>query len=211
MRHIVLLGDSVLDNAAYVPAGHSVVEHVQRRLSAGDRVTLLAVDGAVVASVFDQLVQIPEDATHLVLSVGGNNALAIAGTTLSTSCSTVREALAALGQQIALFAADYARLLSELGRRRLPLTACTIYDSVPGLDEAEKVGLSAINGLILRLAFAAGVDLLDLRLLCQEPDDYADCSPIEPSSQGGEKIASAIDRLTAGDAADVGVWCRVPR
>jgi hypothetical protein len=34
--------------------------------------------------------------------------------------------------------------------------------------------------------------VIDLRLVCTEPADYA--NPIEPSSRGGEKIAQAIMR-----------------
>ena len=41
-----------------------------------------------------------------------------------------------------------------------------------------------------RAAFARSVPVIDLRLICTEPADYA--NPIEPSVQGGQKIASAI-------------------
>jgi len=37
-----------------------------------------------------------------------------------------------------------------------------------------------------------GLDVLELRLICTEPEDYA--NPIEPSGQGGLKIARAIAR-----------------
>ena len=39
------------------------------------RVTLCAVDGAKVEDVIWQLSHLPHDTTHLVLSIGGNNAL----------------------------------------------------------------------------------------------------------------------------------------
>ncbi len=35
MNHIVLLGDSIFDNARYVPGGPSVIEHLRRGLPAG--------------------------------------------------------------------------------------------------------------------------------------------------------------------------------
>jgi hypothetical protein len=53
--HIVLLGDSILDNASYVPGGPSVVEHVRRFLPTGWKATLVAVDGATVSAVFRQI------------------------------------------------------------------------------------------------------------------------------------------------------------
>jgi hypothetical protein len=72
-RHVVLLGDSTFDNAAYTDGGPDVASQLRQRL--GDRVTLLAVDGAVTWDVPRQLEGLPEDATHLALSVGGNDAL----------------------------------------------------------------------------------------------------------------------------------------
>jgi hypothetical protein len=46
------------------------------------------------------------------------------------------------------------------------------------------------NDCIVRAAFAHGLPLLDLRLICTEEADYA--NSIEPSARGGEKIARAI-------------------
>jgi hypothetical protein len=48
------------------------------------------------------------------------------------------------------------------------------------------------NDVILREAFAAGLPVIDLRLICHEATDYAASSPIEPSVTGGAKIARAI-------------------
>ena len=55
--------------------------------------------------------------------------------------------------------------------------------------------LSVFNDVIVREVVAAGVPLLDLRLICDEDSDYA--NPIEPSAQGGEKIAAVIARLVS--------------
>src|SRR5215218_670055 len=51
MNHVVLLGDSVFDNAAYVSGGPDVVTQLRGRLPSGWSATLAAVDGAVTASV----------------------------------------------------------------------------------------------------------------------------------------------------------------
>lgn len=67
-RHIVLLGDSIFDNALYVPGGQSVLEHLRGAMPKGDKATMVALDGATVSSVFRQIERIPDDATHLVLS-----------------------------------------------------------------------------------------------------------------------------------------------
>ena len=74
-RHLVLLGDSIFDNAAYVPGGRpAVIDQVRSRLPEGWSATLLARDGSVIDDVHRQL-ELPADATHLVLSVGGNDVL----------------------------------------------------------------------------------------------------------------------------------------
>ena len=60
----------------------------------------------------------------------------------------------------------------------------------------------AFNDVILRVAFESKLQVIDLRLVCTEPADYA--NPIEPSSLGGEKIARAMMRLLglAGPTSD---------
>ena len=75
MSHVVLLGDSIFDNGIYVSRGSSVIDQLKTRLPSGWKATLAAVDGAVTSSVLRQLERIPEDATHLIVSAGGNNAL----------------------------------------------------------------------------------------------------------------------------------------
>jgi hypothetical protein len=52
-----------------------VIEHLRKRLPNHWRATLLAVDGSVASGVSRQLGGLPADATHLVVSTGGNNAL----------------------------------------------------------------------------------------------------------------------------------------
>src|SRR5437879_11657196 len=75
MNHIVLLGDSIFDNASYVKGGPDVIRQLQAKLPGGWNATLRAVDGSMVRDVASQLSRLPQDATHLVVSAGGNNAL----------------------------------------------------------------------------------------------------------------------------------------
>jgi hypothetical protein len=49
MEHIVLLGDSIFDNAPYVAPGAEVAAQPHSHLRSGYRVSLLARDGAVLA------------------------------------------------------------------------------------------------------------------------------------------------------------------
>ena len=68
MTYIVLLGDSVFDNAAYVAGGPDVVRQLRDLLPPEWRATLNARDGAVLADIPQQLQGLSSDATHLVVS-----------------------------------------------------------------------------------------------------------------------------------------------
>ena len=77
-RRLILLGDSIFDNAAYVQPGEpDVAAHLRERLPPGDwQVELRAVDGAIASEVPAQLAAAAIGQSDiLVMSVGGNNAL----------------------------------------------------------------------------------------------------------------------------------------
>jgi hypothetical protein len=161
---------------------------------------LLANDGDVVEDVIvNQIKDIPDDATHLVISVGGNNALQSAFI-LSERCATVADALERLRTRTDEFKASYARMLTQVLKHGLPVGICTIYDSVPGLPLAAKAGTALFNDVITRSASANNLPLIDLRVICTQPEDYSAISPIEPSVIGGAKIADAICRFVTGRA-----------
>jgi GDSL-like lipase/acylhydrolase family protein len=192
MGHVVLLGDSIFDNAAYVAGAPDVVRQVRQRLPEGVKATLAAVDGSKMEHVHQQLGRLPGDATHLVLSIGGNDALG-SSDFLSAPARSVAEALSGLADIGAGFERGYRSVLAEVLGQGLPTAICTVYyPRFPdaALQKVAVAGLTVFNDCIVRAAFAHGLPLLDLRLICTEDGDYA--NPIEPSAQGGEKIARAI-------------------
>ena len=193
--HVVLLGDSIFDNAVYVPGGPSVIEHLQRALPDSWRATLLAVDGAHADSVHRQLERLPDDATHLIVSAGGNNALAASSLILHETSSSFADVLSRLADVQAEFATEYKSMLRAVRQHGKPAAVCTIYDCIPLLERAERAGLCLFNDVILREAFAACLPVIDLRLICRETTDYASVSPIEPSVSGGGKIARAVAQV----------------
>ena len=197
MEHIVLLGDSIFDNAPYVAAGEEVLAQLQTRLGQAHRVSLLARDGDVLADVVAQvarLQELPVPPTRLVLSCGGNNVLGLVGA-MQSPVRTVLEAAELLASWQADFRRDYWRILNVVLSRGVPLAVSTIYDGVPGLAPGLRTALAPFNDVILREAAARRLPVLDLRLVCDDPGDYAASSPIEPSAQGGRKIAAAIAEL----------------
>jgi len=191
-QHIVLLGDSILDNGAYVDDGPDVVAQLRKRLPAGGRATLGAVDGSVTSGVRLQLQIAPNDATHLVVSAGGNDALHYAGI-LGEKASSVSEALEKLATVREKFMQDYRAMLDDVEAKGLPVAVCTIYDArFPDAKQRRlaSAGLTIFNECITREASAHGLALIDLRLICGSNEDLA--NPIEPSVIGGAKIARAI-------------------
>ena len=195
MGHVVLLGDSVFDNAAYVGGAPDVVRQLAGQLPQGWRATLGAVDGSTTRGVARQLERLPPGATHLVVSAGGNDALGSAHL-LQERAGSMADALKRLSAAGAQFERDYRDMLDALLAPGLPAGLCTIY--YPRFPDAELqrlavAALATFNDAIIHAAFARGLPLVDLRLVCDHPGDYA--NPIEPSARGGEKIARAVARL----------------
>lgn len=194
-HHLVLLGDSILDNSFYVPGEPAIIDQVRRLLPERDKVTLLAVDGSTTKDVKKQLTRISDDATQLVLSVGGNDALQ-ALEQLNGAVSDMGQALQILSHIRSGFQAAYRSITEALRDMRRPTIACTIYEDIPGLPDMLKTALAIFNDTIYREAMIAGFPVIDLRDICSEDQDFSTISPIEPSSRGGEKIATAIVRAT---------------
>jgi lysophospholipase L1-like esterase len=209
MTHIVLLGDSIFDNAAYVAGGPDVVRQFRDTLPSGWRATLNARDGAVIADLPQQLKALPSDATHLVVSVGGNDALSESGL-LDRKVTSMAEALELITAVRARFRSAYAGMLDQVLQQRLPLAVCTIYEArfpEPTMRRLAATALTALNDAITREAFARSIDCIDLRVLCDDDRDFA--NPIEPSVHGGAKIARAIlDFATSSPAPHARVIAR---
>ncbi|HEY0116872.1 MAG TPA: SGNH/GDSL hydrolase family protein, partial [Allosphingosinicella sp.] len=185
------------DNQSYVPGDPDVVRQVRAVLPPGWTASLLAVDGATTASLPGQMARLPNGATHLVVSMGGNDALG-ASHVLGERVSHVAEAVAKLARAQARFAAGYEAALDRVLAAGLPTAICTIYDTprTEGDEPVIQTALCLFNDVISRAAFSRGLPLIDLRLICNEDADYA--NPIEPSARGGAKMARAIAGLAEG-------------
>jgi hypothetical protein len=192
MSHIVLLGDSIFDNAAYVGKNPDAIAQLQMKLPENWNASLNAIDGNKVDDVYAQLEKLPKDVTHLVLSVGGNNALSCIGI-LNEKVVSSAEVFIKLANLREDFEQKYQKLIQKILSFNIPTTICTIYN--PNYPEStyQRIAVAALtifNDVIIRQAFQNGIPLIDLRLTCNEAIDYA--NPIEPSSAGGEKIVNAI-------------------
>jgi hypothetical protein len=145
--------------------------------------------------------RLPSDASHLVLSVGGNDALMNAGVlrTVVKWSADVIDQLADIAQS---FETGYRRAVGACHEVGLPLSICTIYNGCfPDKEYQRRIStaLSIFNDVILRVAIDFGLSVVDLRLICDSDLDYA--NPIEPNSTGGAKIARSIVNLVTGTVA----------
>src|SRR4051795_5639478 len=119
--HVFMMGDSIFDNAAYVRSGEpDVRKQVADLLVEGDQVTSAARDGAVIAGITEQLGRRPAEASHIVVSAGGNDALQ-AASVLETRVSSMADALEMLADVAEKFRRQYAALLEQLASTRLPV------------------------------------------------------------------------------------------
>ena len=191
MPHVVLLGDSIFDNERYVPDRPPVIKQLKQSLPAGWSASLLAVDGHTTAGVVDQLKRVPLEASHLVVSAGGNDALG-ESIVLNEVAATVAEALEFMHAVRERFQHSYRTMLQVLSDIGKATVICTVYDAIPGLGRSEEVALAGFNEVILREAFRFGLPVIDLRLVCDQASDYSHVSPIEPSMSGGAKIARVV-------------------
>jgi GDSL-like Lipase/Acylhydrolase family len=197
--HVVLLGDSIFDNSSYTRGEPDVVTHLRSVLPAGARATLCAVDGATTGGLARQLARVPADATHLVVAVGGNDAL---GNTdlLDRRVSSTAETLSLFADRVDAFETSYRAALTPVLALERPTMICTIYNGnlEPPRARLARVALTLFNDVIVRFGFEHNLPTIDLRLICCDAADYA--NPIEPSGRGGLKIARAIAGRLVGTA-----------
>jgi hypothetical protein len=198
-RHVVLLGDSIFDNKRYVGDGPDVIDQLKADLPTGWAASSNAIDGSTTLDIASQLERLPADATNLVVSVGGNDALKHKEF-LDETASSVAEVLYKLGEIRNEFRTNYRTMLDGVMATKLAAAVCTIYEANyrdPDTHLIAATGLSVFNDIITREAFARGIPLIDLRLIVTADGDYA--NDVEPSVKGGAKIAKAIATFISAD------------
>ncbi len=197
--HPVLIGDSIFANGHSVEPGQSVVEQLQARLTEPDKVSLLAVDGAKLTDVEEQFAHLPADASHVFISCGGRDVWDFSPR-LDKKVANVAEALRLVFERGEAFREQYRTLIQSAKSLHKRVCVCTIYNSIPG-DNSIRIhqeGLSVLgifNEIILQTAVEFHVPVIDLRVICNEPEDYSARSMLDPSEQGGKKITRMIQNI----------------
>ncbi len=214
MKHIVLLGDSIFDNSPYVDPGELDVPNQLRTLVKSDcKVTHLAVDGHVISDIRNQLRSLPSDATHLFVSVGGNDGLGHLSI-FNEPVDTIGDALQKMYLVGESFQKSYSEMVDLILSHNFPTTFCSIYyprfhsrslnrvvsylSMMANSETLQQMAMAAetiFNDIITFEIFKRKLPLIDLRVLCDEDQDFA--NPIEPSCIGGLKIANKIKEITS--------------
>lgn len=194
--NVSLLGDSIIDNKVYVGEGElSVTEHLQ--LNSSSNFTMIAVDGDTTEDVLEnQLDNLKEPVSHIVLSIGGNDLLQNLHL-LQDETSGMKFALEKSSELIGEIQENYTKILEHLSNYDAKVLLCTVYEGdlksdvmLAQFDKAGQAMLKMHNDTVYYLASKFEVVVLELRNIFTNKEDYA--NPIEPSHIGGEKLAKAI-------------------
>jgi hypothetical protein len=194
---IVLLGDSIIDNAAYVRPGEPDVAQQLESLLPHHTVVKRAVDGSTCADVLGWQVGDLHDADRIILSAGGNDALQHIDLLEATTETTAKGVLVRLWSIREEFRRSYAALLDCLVLTGRPVLVLTVYNPCfqgRGFDaayqQAAESAVSIINDVIQQEGRRRSFDVLELRRLFNDEADYA--NPIEPSAIGEAKLAKCM-------------------
>ena len=178
---VILMGDSVLNNANYVPAGKSVYDSLKSKLS---KVINIAKDGATISDLYGQLDKIPVDLnntnTYIFISAGGNDILnkrtELSSTELRRLFDSYIEFLKALR--------------TKLGSVKINIL--NLYLPANPRYQTYKTSIEQWNQLIQSSSNKVGemYNVVDLHALLTIPDDFV--YDIEPSESASDKIAYLI-------------------
>jgi len=209
-RHVALLGDSTIDNGNWVAPGEPCVTDQVAKLFSG-QTTCAAKDGALMAAIADQALAIPPSATHVVVSVGGNNAIS-AVNLLKEPVASAEEALLRLHKFAREFEAELEQtiqnLITVVGTGK-SVIVCSIYNPcfrpfnvTTVTQETSNLCVALLHDACVRVATRFGLPVIDWRRVCTRREDFA--NPIEPSSAGGQKMAEAIVSVIEKHPFDLG-------
>ena len=224
-KNILLLGDSIIDNRSYVLKDElDVTAHlIKLYLDQPDvSITNNAVDGDTMYDLQYNHLDTPdiEEASHIIVSIGGNDLLHNISFLQKTSELSkvmskdariekwgVRELNPSRNRVfeetyfeiIQPFSKQYETIVANLSNHRAKLLLCTVYegdlvdsDEFSDVNNSSKTMVSVFNDIVYRTANKYGADVLELREIFVSSEDYA--NPIEPSHIGGGKLAKAIQK-----------------
>jgi len=177
---IVLIGDSMLNNSAYVSANQSVPDLLSKKL-VGNTVYNFAKDGATINDCYAQLDKISTELnnsrTYIVVSCGGNNILS----SRSLKATDINN----------LFN-EYSELLKSI-KTRVPnasLYVINLYTPTNSHYVSYHKAIDQWNQLLEDNKSSLKYKIINTSSLLVTDEDFT--YNIEPSEKGGKKIVEAI-------------------
>lgn len=190
ITHVVLMGDALGRMPQLQELGPG---HLENQLlpdsDAHWRLSLIRADDVINRS---PLAQFPVDASHVVISVEGNRAIAASGL-LQGRPESYEQALARLSFAADQFEEVMRTLIDAALRTRLPVAVCTMFPPLyddPVKQRAAATALAIFNDRIVLLALAARIPVIDLRTACSYPKDHSSEGLL--SRVGVTKVAGLI-------------------
>lgn len=179
---VILMGDSVLNNANYVSAGNSVYDILKKKLS---KVINVAKDGATISDLYTQLDKIPVELnntdTYIFISAGGNDIL-----------NQRRELTSNDIRRLFDTYMDFLKALrAKLGSTKINII--NLYLPSNPRFQSYKASIDQWNQLIKQNSNKIGemYNIVDFHSLLTSPDDFV--YDIEPSESASNKIANLIE------------------
>ena len=181
----ILLGDSILQNSAYVSDGKSVDELIKERKNG--TTFCFARDNSIIVDIYEQVGKIPNNlnnnTTTLFLSIGGNDILNhyVDKENDTTETSILKPMFS-----------SYKKLIEYI-RSRFKNANIVLLDIYYPENMKYKQYHSIIkewNAMLYEYANKNNYSLLKISNILTKPDDFS--FGIEPSSAGGAKLVEAI-------------------
>ena len=190
-RHVVLLGDALLDAYRSIDKTPGNFESSVLPGTRDDEWKLSVVSAAEVTRM-GPAHPLPKDATHAMIFIEGNHAIEQSGL-----LDQRQDAYGQTLEQLSLAADEFERTLERLidvaQAARLVTMVCTMFQpnyKDPVRQRAACSALAVFNDRVTKRAAQARVALIDLRLICSDPEDYD--KPTQLSKSGLQKAANVI-------------------
>ena len=185
-KNIILIGDSIFKNNAYVPYGSSI-EAQLKNCAPTKELLCLAQDNSTIMDVYKQVEQIPEQynasITNIFLSVGGNDILEnyVYDYTDLDNMQTLNNSFI-----------EYKKLIKTI-QSKMPKATLVILDIYYPNNKRFKSFyplISEWNNLIYEYAKNNNIQVIKISNTLTDVDDFS--FAIEPSSIGGNKIVNEL-------------------
>ena len=189
-RHVVLLGDALLE--AYSSIDKTPGKFEDALLPGTRNQWRITVVSAGEVERAGSSLALPRDATHAIIFIEGNHAIEHSGLLHGgpVACGPTLEQLSLAADE---FERTFALLIHVARAARLVIMACTMFQpnyKDPLRQRTACAALAVFNDRVIKRAAEARVSLIDLRLICNEPEDYD--QPTRLSQSGLQKAANVI-------------------